>query len=52
MTLNLSLLGFKAAATVRDLRAMKDVGTFSGNFTSEPIAPHASLMLSVAAKEE
>jgi len=35
------------SATVRDLWARKDIGTFKGNYTSPKIDPHAVMMLNI-----
>jgi alpha-galactosidase len=45
-------IGFPAnkAADVRDLWAQKDLGSFTGNFTSENIAPHSVMMLKITPK--
>lgn len=42
-------IGFPAdhSAVVRDLWARNDLGTFTGNYTSPNIDPHASMMLKV-----
>ncbi len=39
------------AATVRDLWARKDLGTFTGSFRSQNIDPHSVMMLKVTPKE-
>jgi hypothetical protein len=45
-------IGFPAnkAANVRDLWARKDLGTFTGSFQSENIAPHSVMMLKITPK--
>jgi hypothetical protein len=39
------------AATVRDLWARKDLGTFTGSFKSQNIDPHSVVMLKVTPKQ-
>jgi len=49
ITVNWNDIGFPIdhPATVRDLWAHKDIGIFTGNFTSSNIDSHASIMLNI-----
>src|SRR4051812_40797662 len=49
ITVKWSDIGFPTdhSALVRDLWARKDLGTFTGNYTSSKIDPHAVMMLNI-----
>jgi hypothetical protein len=49
VTVNWTTIGFPAdhSATVRDLWARKDLGTFTGSFTSSNINFHSVMMLNI-----
>jgi len=49
ITVNWTDIGFPVdnSAVVRDLWAHKDIGTFTGSYTSSNIDPHAVMMLNI-----
>jgi alpha-galactosidase len=49
ITVNWKDIGFPTdhSAVVRDLWARKDIGTFTGSYTSPDIDPHAVMMLNI-----